>query len=102
EGPGLAPGARGSTRVGASRRRPPRRREPCVPAWPAPARAPPRALARARPRPPAGQGRLAQRARVGVPVGLAHPPEAILLTRLGGEVRDRRLVRLDPELRRPD
>ena len=35
--------------------------------------------------------------RVGVPVGPAHPPQAVLLAGLVGEVLERRLVRLEPE-----
>jgi hypothetical protein len=39
---------------------------------------------------------------VGVPVGLAHPAEAVLVARLLGEVLDRRIVRLDREPLRAD
>ncbi len=115
KGPGFAPGARGSTGRGRPIRRRPGSRPParpsCARAWPASgsARASRRAPRRWRDlarRPAlgrlAGQGRLAQRARVLVPVGLAHPAEAVLLARLGRELLGRRLVRLDPELRRPD
>ncbi len=128
KGPGLAPGARGSAGAtaasGVALPPPPRSLEARRPAVlvappasgsvadpPRPTLADVEASVGGRPTVSAAPrlGRLAGPARAlrsafvyCVPVGLAHPPQTVLLAGLGREVGDRRLVRLDPEPRRSD